>query len=172
VLIGALLLCTSLLLGACAGPTDDGADPVRARDSASTTTVKKDPREVALKLAATPPMGWNSWNQVRCHDLTEDVVKRAADAIVRHGLDKVGYRYVVVDDCWQAPARDANGSLVANPLTFPSGMKALSDYIHNKGLKFGLYLVPGSHTCAMTWDGFQAVGLGSFGHERQDAEML
>lgn len=123
-------------------------------------------------LAATPPMGWNSWNQVRCHDLTEDVVRRAADAIVGHGLDRVGYQYVVVDDCWQAPRRDSSGALVARSDTFPSGMKSLVDYVHSKGLKFGLYLVPGSTTCAMTWDAYPASGIGSLGHEHQDAEML
>jgi len=124
------------------------------------------------KLAATPPMGWNSWNQVRCYDLNEDVVKHATDALVRHGLDKLGYAYVVVDDCWQAPARGPDGSLQPNTERFPTGMKALADYVHSKGLKFGLYLSPGSETCAMQWDAYPGSDLGSFGHERQDAEML
>ncbi|MEI2700545.1 MAG: glycoside hydrolase family 27 protein [Microthrixaceae bacterium] len=170
-LIGAVLLCGSLILSACSDSTEKGSDPVDSREPTTTAVGQVDPEEPVM-LAAIPPMGWNSWNQVRCHDLTEDVVKRAADAIVEHGLDDVGYEYVVVDDCWQAPAHDASGELVANPETFPSGMKALSDYIHDKGLKFGLYLVPGSTTCAMTWDGYQAEGIGSLGHERQDAEML
>lgn len=123
-------------------------------------------------LAATPPMGWNSWNQVRCFDLNEDVVKKAADALVRLGLNELGYQYVVVDDCWQAPTRDENGALQAHPDRFPSGLKALADYVHAKGLKFGLYLAPGSQTCAMHWDKYPATGIGSYGHERQDAEML
>jgi len=117
-------------------------------------------------------MGWNSWNQVRCYDLNEDVVKRAADALVRDGLHKLGYSYVVVDDCWQAPQRGPDGALQANSERFPSGMKALADYVHDRGLKFGLYLSPGSETCAMQWDAYPGSGLGSFGHERQDAEML
>lgn len=166
--VGALALCSALLFSACSESTEEGSEPP---DPPVQTTEAVGVEEAEM-LAPTPPMGWNSWNQVRCHDLTEDVVRRAADSIVEHGLDEVGYEYVVVDDCWQAPTRDADGALVANPETFPSGMKALSDYIHDKGLKFGLYLVPGSKTCAMTWDAYQADGIGSLGHERQDAEML
>lgn len=123
-------------------------------------------------LAVTPPMGWNSWNQVRCNGLDENVMKRAADALVRLGLDDLGFRYVVVDDCWQAPSRDDRGSLQSDPVRFPSGLEALAAYVHDKGLKFGLYLSPGSETCAMYWDDYPASGIGSYGHERQDAEML
>ena len=117
-------------------------------------------------------MGWNSWNQVGCDGLNEKVVKQAADALVKRGLAKAGYDYVVVDDCWQAPKRNAAGDLVADPKRFPSGMKALADYVHGKGLKFGMYLVPGSKTCGMIWNHYPATGLGSDGHERQDAAML
>lgn len=169
--LGAFLLCVPLLVGACSDSDKDSSGTAKSATTESSAPGSGTPA-AETQLAATPPMGWNSWNQVRCHDLTEDVVKRAADALVRLGLDKLGYRYVVVDDCWQAPQRDANGSLVANPVTFPSGLKALVDYVHERGLKFGLYLVPGSKTCAMIWDGYQAEGIGSHGHERQDAEML
>lgn len=117
-------------------------------------------------------MGWNSWNQVRCDVLDEEVVKRAADALVRRGLKDLGYQYVVVDDCWQAPRRNATGALVADPVRFPSGLQSLVDYVHDKGLKFGLYLAPGSETCAMHWDAYPATGIGSYRHERQDAQML
>ena len=160
--LGVLLWST-----ACGGGGEATASG-KAQASSTTSTTQK-PVEV---LAATPPMGWNSWNQVRCHDLNEDVVKRAADALVRLKLDKVGYRYVVVDDCWQAPERDAAGSLQADPVRVPSGLDALASYVHDKGLKFGLYLAPGSQTCAMFWDSYPATGIGSYGHERQDAEML
>lgn len=130
-------------------------------------------------LAATPPMDWNSWNQVRCFDLNEDVVKKAADVLVRLGLDKLGCQYVVVDDCWQASTRDENGALQAHPDRFPSGLTALAHYVHAMGLKFGLFLAPGtwhlapgSQTCAMHWDKYPATVIGSYGHERQDVEML
>ncbi len=173
VALGSLLAVGALVTGACSGSDDNGTESGDAGESTvSTTAAEGNDDPDPEMLAATPPMGWNSWNQVRCHDLNEDVVKRAADAIVEHGLDEIGYEYVVVDDCWQDYKRDADGNLVSNPETFPSGMKALADYVHDKGLKFGLYLVPGSKTCAMTWDAYPAEGIGSFGHERQDAEML
>lgn len=168
-----IVVVSLLLVGGCSDSADQRSENSDTAGSPTTTTADNSSSgKEPASLAATPPMGWNSWNQVRCHDLTEDVVKRAADAIVRLGLDKVGYEYVVVDDCWQAPRRDADGALVSDPQRFPSGMKALGDYVHDKGLKFGLYLVPGSKTCAMTWDKYPAEGIGSFGHERQDAEML
>ena len=172
VLVGGVLVSGVAVVGGCSDSTGERSDEGKPEASPNTTASAKEQEREPEILAATPPMGWNSWNQVRCNDLTEDVVKRAADALVRLGLKEAGYEYVVVDDCWQAPRRDAQGSLVANPETFPSGLQSLVDYVHGKGLKFGLYLVPGSKTCAMTWDGYQAEGIGSHGHERQDAEML
>ncbi|WP_307793290.1 glycoside hydrolase family 27 protein [Amycolatopsis sp. MtRt-6] len=127
---------------------------------------------LANGLAGTPPMGWNSWNQVRCHDLTEDVVRKAADALADTGLRDAGYQYVVVDDCWQAPTRAADGSLRADPTRFPHGIAELADYVHSRGLLFGIYAVPGSRTCAMANDAYPASGIGSLGHERQDAETF
>lgn len=123
-------------------------------------------------LARTPPMGWNSWNHFRCYNVNENVVKAAADAMVSSGMRDAGYQYVVLDDCWQAPQRDAEGRLQSNPQTFPFGIKALADYVHARGLKFGLYAVPGSETCAMHWDKYPARGIGSFGHEAVDAETF
>ncbi len=122
-------------------------------------------------LALTPPMGWNSWNYLRCYDLTEAAVKSAADAIVARGLAAAGYEYIVVDDCWQS-GRDANGVLLADPARFPSGMKALGDYLHAKGLKFGIYAVPGSLTCANHWDRYPVRGIGSLGYEALDAQTF
>jgi alpha-galactosidase len=96
-------------------------------------------------LALTPPMGWNSWNRFGC-DVSEALIKETADAMVTSGMRDVGYRYVVIDDCWQV-ARDADGRIQADPKRFPSGMKALADYVHAKGLKFGLYSDAGTATC-------------------------
>jgi alpha-galactosidase len=130
------------------------------------------PRTLDNGLARTPPMGWNSWNQVRCHDLTEQVVRDAADALASTGMRDAGYHYVVVDDCWQAPARGADGALLADPARFPGGMAALAAYVHSRGLRFGIYAVPGSATCAMANDGYPAKGIGSLGHEKQDAQTF
>src|SRR5919107_1640717 len=95
---------------------------------------------------ATPPMGWNSWNHFHC-DVSEQVVEQTADAIVSSGLRDAGYRYVNVDDCWEAPGRDAAGRLQADPQTFPSGIAALADYVHARGLKLGIYTAAGATTC-------------------------
>ena len=97
-------------------------------------------------LALTPPMGWNSWNKFHC-DVNEKVVRDAADAMVASGMKDAGYEYVVVDDCWQGE-RDAAGRMVPDKERFPSGMKALADYVHSKGLRFGLYSDAGEFTCA------------------------
>ncbi|MGW2619183.1 glycoside hydrolase family 27 protein [Streptomyces sp. NPDC001500] len=117
--------------------------------------------------ALTPPLGWNSWNSFGC-GVTEAQVRQAADAMASSGMRDSGYRYVVVDDCWFDPQRDAAGNLRANSAKFPSGMKALGDYIHGKGLKFGIYQVPGERTCAQT-SGSYPGSTGSRGHENQDA---
>jgi len=110
-------------------------------------------------LAQTPPMGWNSWNKFACN-VSEDLIKSVADAIASNGMKDAGYQYVVIDDCWQV-SRDENGNIVADAQRFPSGIKALADYVHSKGLKFGLYSDAGSKTCQGR--------PGSQGHEFQDA---
>lgn len=110
-------------------------------------------------LTQTPPMGWNSWNKFGCN-VSEDLIKSIADAIATDGMKDAGYQYVVIDDCWQI-SRDENGFIVADPQRFPSGIKALADYVHSKGLKFGLYSDAGTKTCAGR--------PGSQGHEYQDA---
>src|SRR6478609_3959586 len=115
-------------------------------------------------LAATPPMGWNSWNQVGCAGLTEQVVRDAADGLVARGLRAAGYEYVVIDDCWQG-GRDASGALFAHPTRFPSGIPALAAYVHERGLKLGIYGVPGSETCANFYDDYSITGIGSHGFE-------
>jgi alpha-galactosidase len=107
--------------------------------------------------AATPPMGWNSWNHFACH-VSDTVVRAAADAIASNGMKDAGYVYVNIDDCWQGH-RDAKGVIQPNA-KFPD-MKALADYVHSKGLKLGIYSSPGPKTCA----GYE----GSYMHEEQDA---
>jgi alpha-galactosidase len=113
-------------------------------------------------LARTPPMGWNSWNKFACKGINEKVVRESADAMASNGMKDAGYQFVVIDDCWQT-GRDAAGNIVADPERFPSGIKALADYIHGKGLKFGIYTDAGTMTCAKR--------MGSIGHEYQDAKQ-
>ncbi len=113
-------------------------------------------------LARTPPMGWNSWNKFACKGINEKVVRETADAMASNGMKDAGYQFVVIDDCWQT-GRDAAGNIVADPERFPSGIKALADYIHGKGLKFGIYTDAGTMTCAKR--------MGSIGHEYQDAKQ-
>ncbi len=110
-------------------------------------------------LAATPPMGWNSWNRFRC-DLTEDLVREVAEAMVASGMRDAGYQYVNLDDCWQV-GRDASGRIVADPDRFPSGIAALAEHVHALGLKLGIYTCAGTLTCQDR--------PGSFGYEMQDA---
>jgi len=104
------------------------------------------PAHAADGLALTPPMGWNSWNKFGC-DVSEKLIRKTADALVATGMKDAGYQYLVIDDCWQV-RRDAQGRIVPDPDRFPSGMKALADYVHGKGLKFGLYSDAGTGTCA------------------------
>lgn len=110
-------------------------------------------------LALTPPMGWNSWNKFGC-DVNEVLIMQTADAMVESGMKDAGYQYIVIDDCWHGE-RDSLGFIHPNPEHFPSGMKALVDYIHSKGLKFGIYSDAGWKTCGGR--------PGSRGYEYQDA---
>ncbi|SBT66005.1 alpha-galactosidase [Micromonospora sediminicola] len=121
-------------------------------------------------VARTPPMGWNTWNTFGCN-INETLIRQTADAIVANGLRDLGYRYVVVDDCWFDPNRDAQGNLQAHPQRFPSGMKALGDYLHARGLLFGIYQVPLDKTCAQVGGAFPGA-TGSLNHEYQDARQF
>ena len=114
-------------------------------------------------LIDRPPMGCNSWNTFGAN-INETLLKEIADAMVDTGLRDAGYEYVVIDDCWSLRERDANGRLVPDPEKFPNGMKAIADYVHEKGLKFGMYACAGEYTCA----GFP----GSYLHEFIDAETF
>jgi len=111
------------------------------------------------QLAKTPPMGWNSWNKYGCN-VSETLIMGMADAMVSSGMKDAGYEYVVIDDCWQI-SRDENEEIVADKDRFPHGIKYLADYIHSKGLKFGIYSCAGTLTCAGRPAGR--------GHEYQDA---
>jgi hypothetical protein len=114
-------------------------------------------------LAMTPPMGWNSWNAFET-DIDEKKIKAIADAMVSSGMRDVGYTYLVLDDGWMAEKRDKDGRLLADPKKFPNGMKAIGDYIHSKGLKFGIYEDRGKLTCQQL--------PGSLGHEQIDMETF
>ncbi len=120
--------------------------------------------------ARIPPMGWNTWNTFGCN-INETLIRQMADAIVNNGLRDLGYKYVVVDDCWFNPNRDAQGNLQAHPQRFPSGMKALGDYLHSRGLLFGIYQGPLDRTCAQYFGAFPG-STGSLGHESQDARQF
>ena len=106
-------------------------------------------------------MGWNSWNKFGCN-VSEELIKGMADTMVATGMKDAGYQYIVIDDCWQV-SRDKNGNIVPDAQRFPSGMKALADYVHSKGLKFGVYSDAGARTC----EGRP----GSAGYEVEDARM-
>ncbi|PAK48016.1 alpha-galactosidase [Paenibacillus sp. 7541] len=114
-------------------------------------------------MGFAPALGWNSWNTFTW-DINEQLIRDVADVFVSEGYLESGYEYIVIDDCWSLKERDADGNLVADPEKFPNGMRALADYIHGKGLKFGMYSCVGTHTCA----GYP----GSFEHEFQDAALF
>ena len=100
-----------------------------------------------VMVIQTPPMGWNSWNTFGAH-IDEALIRETADAMVREGLDRLGYRYLIIDDCWASKERNDRGELMADGVKFPNGIKAVADYVHSKGLKFGLYSCCGAMTCA------------------------
>jgi alpha-galactosidase len=147
------IICLTLLFaGAAAIPT--GA-PLAGQAAPAPATMP------APTLALTPPMGWNSWNKFACN-VSEQLIRETADAMVRTGMRDAGYQYVNVDDCWHGQ-RDSLGFIHPDSARFPSGMKALADYVHARGLRFGVYSDAGSKTCGGK--------PGSRGYERQDALM-
>jgi alpha-galactosidase len=114
------------------------------------------------ELAQTPPMGWNSWNTFQTN-IDEPLLKGMVDTYVSSGMKDAGYTYFVLDDGWMSMERDKDGNLVADPKKFPNGMKEFADYVHSKGLKFGIYNCAGTKTCA----GYP----GTRGYEYQDARL-
>ncbi len=113
-------------------------------------------------LAPVPPMGWMTWNQFG-PDISEDLIKEMADALVNSGMAGAGYKYIIIDDLWQGK-RDKNGILQPDQSKFPNGMKALADYVHSKGLKLGIYSDAADRTCGGT--------IASYGHEKTDARVF
>lgn len=114
-------------------------------------------------LAPTPPMGWNTWNTF-FDQISEELICTTADAMVEQGLLTAGYQYLVIDDCWAMKERDVHGNLVPDPEKFPHGIQAVANYVHAKGLKFGIYSCCGIRTCAKY--------PGSFEHEFSDARQF
>lgn len=114
-------------------------------------------------IAQKAPMGWNSWNTFG-EKINDQLIRETADAMVEQGYLAAGYEYLVIDDCWSLRDRDAEGRLVADPAKFPNGMKAVADYVHSKGLKFGMYSCAGIMTCA----GYPS----SYDHEFVDAQTF
>jgi alpha-galactosidase len=149
------------LAGSGGAPIDDAAASAQAGGAAGAINAAGvDVARPPSVLAATPPMGWNSWNRFGC-DVSEDLIKGIADAMVSSGMKAAGYEYVNIDDCWQVGRAD-DGTIIADPARFPSGMTALADYVHGKGLKLGVYSDRGTATCAGR--------PGSQGYETKDAE--
>jgi alpha-galactosidase len=128
-------LFAAALLAACGGKTETAPVDRRAAETPA-----------APLLAPVPPMGFNTWNRFGCN-VDETLLRETADAMVETGMLDAGYRYLVIDDCWQVD-RDPDGRIIADPQRFPGGMKALADYVHGKGLLFGLYSDIGPKTCA------------------------
>jgi alpha-galactosidase len=158
-LLAATALTTSML---AVGPAAGAAAPATTEATAAVEPTVEEP-------APLPPLGWNSWNTFYCN-INEQMVRETADAMVSSGMAAAGYRYVVVDDCWMQDTRDGGGNLRARTDRFPSGMKALGDYIHAKGLKFGIYHAPREKTCNQYFANLP--GTSSNGYETQDANLF
>ena len=122
--------------------------------------------------ARRPPiMGWSSWNHFRVN-IDEKMIREQADAMIRSGMYDAGYRFVNIDDGYFG-GRDASGHLFPNPKKFPSGMKALTDYVHSKGLNAGIYTDAGSNTCGSMYDGDSlGIGVGIYGHVQEDCNRF
>lgn len=119
----------------------------------------------------TPIMGWSSWNNFRVN-INEDIIKAQADYMVSSGMASAGYSYINIDDGFFG-GRDNQGNLLVHPERFPNGMKAISDYIHSKGLNAGIYSDAGINTCASQWDKDTiGVGSGLMGHDRNDLQLM
>ena len=114
-------------------------------------------------IASRPPMGWNSWNTFGIN-INETLIFQIADTMAEKGYRDAGYEYLIIDDCWSLKERDSFGNLVPDPEKFPNGMKTVADYVHSKGLKFGMYSCAGILTCA----GYPS----SYDHEFQDAALF
>lgn len=145
--------------------SDAGSHPLGPGDASTGDGGNSDEGKA---LAATPPMGWNSWNTFQCN-ISESLIKSVADALVSSGMQTAGYEYVNIDDCWM-DGRDADGTVRWNKSKFPSGIPSLAEYIHDKGLKLGIYQSANTATCVGLYGGVdRSVAVGSLGHEAHDA---
>lgn len=151
-ILGVVILGVAMMLSACTGGSTDESASDQSTGSAAWE-----------ELALTPPMGWNSWNPFG-KNVSEQVIRETADAMVSSGLKDAGFTYIVIDDYWHGGRDSVTGLLYPDPERFPSGIKALADYVHSKGLKFGIYSDAGTLTC-----GEQP---GSFGYEEKDAQLF
>ena len=151
-ILGVSVLLLSISITGCAEKTGD-------KSNAPQSEVDNEWEQLAL----TPPMGWNSWNSFGVN-VSEQVLREVADVMVASGLKEAGYSYIVIDDFWHGGRDSLTGMLYADPDKFPSGMKALGDYIHSKGLKFGIYSDAGTKTCGEM--------PGSYGYEEKDAQLF
>lgn len=175
-LLAATVLATSLLAvgapataAAPAGAAPAAVPAAAASAAAPAAAAAAAPDPTVQEPAPLPPLGWNSWNTFYCN-INESMIRQTADAMVSSGMAAAGYQYVVVDDCWMQDTRDANGNLRARTDRFPSGMKALGDYIHSKGLKFGIYHAPREKTCNQYFSNLP--GTSSYGYETRDANLF
>ncbi|MGN6639228.1 MAG: glycoside hydrolase family 27 protein, partial [Mucilaginibacter sp.] len=126
---------------------------------------------LTAQTAKTPIMGWSSWNNFRVN-IDEKMIREQADAMVKTGLYDAGYRFINIDDGYFG-GRDSTGRLFVDARKFPSGMKALVDYIHSKRLKAGIYTDAGKNTCGSIWDKDpNGVGSGIYGHIGQDCDLF
>jgi len=163
-------ICLTLFLGVVHSPQALAAAPTVAAAPGEPATEQGSAASSgsaagSSQLAATPPMGFNTWNAFGCH-INESTVRQIADTMVASGLRNAGYNYVNVDDCWGAPNRNSSGKLVANHARFPHGIKALAGYVHAQGMRFGIYGDAGTHTCN------KLGSPGSLGHELTDARTF
>ncbi|MDP9035374.1 MAG: glycoside hydrolase family 27 protein [Myxococcota bacterium] len=148
--------------------SDGGTD---AESPADAGTLGDATDDAHAAIAATPPMGWNTWNTFRCA-ISESLIRTVADAMVRSGMKAAGYEYVNLDDCWMN-GRDSGGNLRWDATKFPSGLPALAAALHAQGLKLGIYETPNTVTCVGIYGGISpAVAVGSLGHETQDANTF
>jgi len=146
------------------GIVDARADATTAVDGSGADPAPAPP-------AGTPPLGWNSYNTFGCN-VSESLLEATADAMVTSGMRAAGFEYVNIDDCWM-DGRDASGTLQWNASKFPSGIPALAEYVHGKGLKLGIYETPNTVTCVGIYKGIApSVAVGSLGHEAQDARTF
>ena len=141
------------------------------QNSGNTKDIQNEKNSKETLKPQTPIMGWSSWNNFHVN-INEEIIKGQADFMVSSGMAEAGYSYVNIDDGFFG-GRDSEGNLLVHPERFPNGMKVISDYIHSKGLKAGIYSDAGINTCGSQWDRDTiSVGSGLLGHDRKDLKLM